>query len=360
MQVLLNTEPLQNANSTRGVGTYTRELLQSLRELADLPEPLVVHATHELAEFGTQVTKDADGIDVIHYPFFDLFFSTLPARSKTPVVVTVHDVIPLVFPEEYKPGLKGQWRFQGQKKRLQGVDAIITDSEASRADIIEHLDISSHKVHVVPLAAGQSLQPVSDYYAQKYTEELKLPAKYILYVGDINYNKNLPTLLLALTQIPEDIHLCVVSQTFRNTTIPEGQQLAEIIKANDLESRVHVLDIPKGDDEKLAAVISKARCLIQPSLYEGFGLPVLEALQVGTVVVSADTSSLPEVVGDAAILVDPTITGLADGIQQAVALRGTDRQDMIERGFMRANMFSWSKTARATYDIYRQVVQENQ
>lgn len=359
MQVLLDTTPLIDQNSTRGVGTYTRELLQSLRDLSDIPETLVVQATHELAEQGTKLVDPGENFDIIHYPYFDLFFSTLPKREKTPVVVTVHDVIPLIFPEQYKPGIKGQWRFQNQKKRLQLVDAVITDSESSRNDIIEYLEISSHSVHVVPLAASPSLQPVSEYYAQKYAEELGLPAKFALYVGDINYNKNLPTLLLALTQLPEDIHLCVVSQTFRNVDIPEGKILAETIKANNLESRVHVLDIPKGDEEKLAAVISRSRCVVQPSLYEGFGLPALEALQVGTVVVATNTSSLPEVVGDAAILVEPNIAGLADGIEQAVSLRGTDRQEYIQKGFMQANKFSWEKTARATYEIYRQVLQEN-
>ncbi len=362
MQVLLNTAPLNNQSSTRGIGTYTRELLSSLRELSPQDEPLVVHATHELEEQGTKLSigvKDLPGIDLIHFPFFDLFFATLPARGKTPIVVTVHDVIPLVFPEEYKPGVKGKWRFQGQKKRLQAVDAVITDSEASKKDIVEYLDISAHQVHVVPLAASPRLQPVSEYYTQKYADELKLPAKYVLYIGDINYNKNLPTLLLALTQVPEDIHLCVVSQTFTNTDIPEGKQLAEIIKNNDLEDRVHVISVPKGEDEKMSAVISGARCLVQPSFYEGFGLPVLEALQVGTVVVAANTSSLPEVTGDAAFLVEPTITGLADGIQEAVALRGTDRQERIQNGFIQANSFSWHKTAAATYEVYRHVVQGN-
>lgn len=358
MQVLLDTTPLTNQNNARGVGTYTRELLFALRELVHLEDPLVVQATHELTEQGTKIVDPEKNFDLIHYPYFDLFFSTLPKRGKIPVVVTVHDVIPLIFPEEYKPGLKGQWRFQGQKKRLQEVDAVITDSESSRSDIIEHLGISTHKVHVVPLAASPSLQPVSDYYEQKYAEELDLPAKYVLYIGDINYNKNLPTLLLALTQLPEDIHLCVVSQTFHNAEIPEGKILTETIQANDLKDRVHVLNIPKGEDEKFAAVISRARCVVQPSLYEGFGLPALEALQVGTVVVATNTSSLPEVVGEAAILVEPNIAGLADGIQQAVSLRGTDRQEWIQRGFMQANKFSWQKTAQATYEVYRQVLQD--
>lgn len=353
MRVLLDTTPLLNGNSGRGVGTYTRELLQSLREVPS-SSPVIVQATHEL---GSTVSEPQKHFDVVHYPYFDLFFETLPSLKGVARVVTVHDVIPLVFADHYPPGLRGKWRFLQQKRRLKDVDAIITDSQCSKNDIVSYLGIREHKVHVVPLAASPKLQPQTEYYQEKNTQELDLPEKYIVYVGDINYNKNLPTLLLALTELP-DVHLVVVSRTFTNTSIPEGKILAHMIDENDLEDRVHVVEIPSDQPEVLAAVMAKSRALVQPSLYEGFGLPVLEAMQVGSVVVSSNGGSLPEVTGSAAIMVEPTIIGLQEGIKEAWSLRGEERQKRIDAGLEQAARFSWEKTAKLTLAVYEQVLQE--
>lgn len=353
MKVLLDTSPLSNGNSGRGVGTYTRELLRALREVG-AKHDLQVEATHEQPGI---TALQMESYDIVHAPYFDLFFSTLQLTKKAAQIVTIHDVIPLVFPEQYKPGIKGKLRFFQQKKKLKQVAAVVTDSQCSKRDIVSHLQVAEHTVHVVPLAASPLLEPQSEYFQEKYTSEFHLPEKYIMYVGDINYNKNLPTLLLALSGLPE-VHLVVVSRTFTNTEIPEGKQLAHMIRENDLQERVHVLDIPSDRPEVLSAVMSGARCLIQPSLYEGFGLPVLEAMKVGAVVVSSNAGSLPEVAGNAAILVEPTIVGLQQGIEKAWALRGEDRQLWVQRGLDRAATFSWEKTARETIAVYERVLEE--
>lgn len=352
MKVLLDTSPLLNANNGRGVGMYTRQLLKALRAIAHESQ-LEIIASHELAK-GEKLNKST--FDLIHMPYFDLFFATMPIVGKVPTVVTVHDVIPLVFPEQYVPGMKGGLRFLWQKWALGKAQAVITDSKVSQQDITRHLGISEHKIHVVPLAAGEEFAPQSEYFQAKYSSELELPEKYIVYIGDINYNKNLPTLLLALTELP-DVHLVVVSGTFTNTSIPEGKKIAEIIRENDLEERVHVPSIPIDKPEILASVLQGAKCLIQPSLYEGFGLPVLEALQSGTIVVCSTGGSLPEVAGDASILVEPTIAGLQQGIEKAIQLRGPEREERVAKGLAWAKNFSWEKTARETLAVYESVIQ---
>lgn len=352
MRVHLDTSPLTSGHAGRGIGTYTRELLQGLRDLAQRREDLIITSSQD--EEGTTTVPD-----VVHYPFFDLFFATLPWKRTAPTVVTIHDVIPLVFPEQYPPGIKGKLRFLRQKKALQKVDAVITDSECSKQDIVRLLQYPEEKIHVVPLAASPALKPLNEYFAEKFTQPFELPAKYVVYVGDINYNKNIPTLLLALTQLPEDLHLVVVSRTFNNTAIPEGKRIHEIIEANNLQERVHVVDVPTDRPELLAGVLTEAKCLVHPSLYEGFGLTVLEALQVGTVVVSSNASSLPKVTGDAAIMVEPTIIGLVEGIEQAVRLRGDDREAWIARGQKWAKQFSWNKTAEQTLAVYEGVVKQS-
>ncbi len=351
MRVWLDTSPLESGHAHRGIGAYTRFLLRAFEELI---------AKKKLDGVELLTSEPEVAPDIIHYPFFDLFFSTLTVPKVTPVIVTIHDVIPLVFPEKYRPGVRGTLRFWKQKRALQRVAGVITDSEVSRQDIHEHLAVPLEKIWAIPLAANPEIEPVSEYYQQKYAQQVGAPEDYIVYVGDINYNKNLPTLLLALTQLPEEVHLCVVSRTFRNTDIPEGQQLAKIITENDLEDRVHILDIPSDQPEILSGVLGGARCLVQPSLYEGFGLPVLEAMQAGTVVVSTNGGSLPEVAGEAAIVVEPTLVGLTDGIREAWKLRGEDRESRIQAGLKWAAKFSWSDTAKQTASVYQFVHEQHQ
>lgn len=354
MRILLDTKPLTDKNRVRGVGTYTEELLSALRELSDLPEPLEIFASHELG------ATEKEQFDLIHYPYFDLFFPTLPKIGSVPTVVTVHDVIPLIFSEHYPVGLRGRFHLWKQTQRLKQASMVLTDSECSKDDIKKYLDIEEGKIRVTALAARSQLHPATEYLRLKVRQELSLPGKYILYIGDINYNKNLPTLLLALTLLPDDVHLCVVSSTFQNTEIPEGKELAKIIADNGLRGRVQVLSVKKEDTDALSGVIADSRCLVQPSLYEGFGLPVLEAMKVGTVVVSSTAGSLPEVAGDAAIMVEPTITGLVDGILQALSLRGEERESWIRRGQKHASLLSWKKTAEQTYAAYQAVLRERQ
>ena len=356
MKILLNTEPLLDGNSGRGVGMYTRQLLAALRDLSPDDQTLVIQATHELSE---KVVSPELSFDLLHYPYFDFFFSTLPTDHKLPFVVTVHDVIPLLFPKNYPPGIKGWARFQKQKWALKKAAAVITDSQASKDGIIEKLGIDAQKVFVTPLAGNPEVQELSQSQARRYEAKLNLPSKYIVYVGDINYNKNLPVLLLEMTQLPETLHLCVVSQTFSNTQIREGQHLAQIIRDNDLEDRIHVLDIPREQPQQLSAVLRQSVALVQPSLWEGFGLPVLEAMQAGAVVVSSNAGSLPEVAGDGAILTPPTLIGLVTGIEKALKLRGDDRQQLINQGTTQSKKFSWEKTAQLTYQVYQEVLEKS-
>lgn len=347
VRILIDTSPLRSGHAGRGIGAYTRNLVKALQAIAE----------SEDLELLTELQTGEAPPDLIHYPFFDFFAHTLTVDPKIPTVVTIHDVIPLVFPEQYRPGLRGSFRLWQQRRSLKQVSGVITDSQHSRQDIQTYLGVAPQHISVTPLAANPDLAPVSEYLQRKVSEEVGAPDDYVLYIGDINYNKNLPTLLLALTQIPEQIHLCVVSQTFNNTAIPEGQLLARIIKENGLRDRVHVLNIPSDQPETLSAVIGRARCLVQPSLYEGFGLPVLEAMQVGTLVVSSNVSSLPEVAGEAAILVEPSVGGLADGLVRAWKARGEERESLVQSGQKWAATFSWERTARLTAQAYRSVVQ---
>ncbi len=340
-KILLETSPLQNENAHRGVGVYTRFLQSELRKISDI----------ELV---------SDHPDIIHYPFFDFFFATLPLKKKAATVVTIHDVIPLVFPKQYKAGKRGTFNLLRQKIALRSTKAIITDSNASKADIIKYLAVPESKVHVVALAPNPNLRPVAKHEIDQLTAVFQLPKKYILYVGDINYNKNLPQLIKSLKFLHEDIHLVCVGKNFFAHPIPEWEAIEVQLALSDVSSRVHFLTKLGADsDQILSAIYSGAICYVQPSLYEGFGLPVVEAFTCETPVVSCKNSSLVEVGGEVSQYVEPNAESIAEGVKKILQLTADERKELIKKGRSWVDQFSWTRTAHETAIIYRQIAQGN-
>ncbi len=343
MNIRIDTSPLANSNAVRGVGRYTRELVQSLQALG---------SSHSF--FTSENSPDT--VDIVHYPFFDFFFATLPFFKKAKTIVTIHDVIPLLFPKHYPMGIRGRLRFLRQRLALRSVSHVITDSEVSKRDIVDHLKISSEKVSVVPLAAGQDikrpLQPVLDAVRKKYN----LPKNFVLYVGDINYNKNLPFLIHVMKKIPTHT-LVFVGSSFNNTQIPEGRAIHSTIESLGMQKRVRCIDNVVGENATdLPAIYALASVYVQPSLYEGFGLPVLEAMQCKTPVVCSKAGSLPEVGGSAALYFHPMEEqDCKDAIMKVLRASGTVRARMVRKGVEQAEQFTWKKTAQNTLSVYESV-----
>src|SRR5258708_4505302 len=301
LKVLVDTSALRNANAIRGVGLYTKLLRDELRKIPDV----------EL------VTSDAADVDVIHYPYFDFFFPTLPIFRKKPTVVTVHDVIPLLFPKFYRAGRKGRLQFYRQRFGLQRANAVLTDSESSKKDIVKYLKIHPDKVFVVYLAGNPEISKSSADEVQKVQKKYDLPPKYVLYVGDINYNKNLPELIKSVKFLPADVHLVCVGKNFFPHNIPEWKWIETQIAVSDVAKQVHfVTDLAGNATKELSALYTGAAAYIQPSLYEGFGLPLLEAMQCETSVVSARNSSLVEVGGDHVQYVETDPESIAPALKE--------------------------------------------
>ncbi len=343
LNVLIDTSPLRNANAVRGVGMYTKLLIEELQKAEHI---------HLLSE------KEAvnERIDIVHYPFFDLFFPTLPLRKKAKTIITIHDVIPLIFPHFYKPGVKGTLNFFRQQFVAQQADAIITDSLASQKDIVRFLHIREEKVFVVPLAGNPSIHQAAEKEVVAARRKYHVPEKYILYVGDINYNKNIPQLIKACKFLPTDIHLVCVGKNFTAQKIPEWKAIDTQIALSNVADQLHfITDIGADGNETLSALYSGALAYVQPSLYEGFGLPVLEALQCGTPVVCSQNSSLIEVGDKYVQFVEPTAESLAEGIKNILALPQTERKKIADSGKKWAETFSWQKTAQKTTDVYQSV-----
>lgn len=351
MKVIIDISPLKSAHKTRGIGMYTRRLVDAVREIdKDNKYILTTKSDH---------ISDAD---IIHYPYFDLFFHTLPLKKQTKTVVTIHDLIPLMFPKDFPSGIKGKIRFFLQRTALKNVNTIITDSQNSKKDIIKYLNINENKISVVYLAAAKEFTPKSEKEILEIRKKYNLPEKFVLYVGDVNANKNLIQLIEAFCEVNNShpkLHLVLVGRAFKNHKLVQVKEIKEKIVNSKLEDKVHIIsNVPLDPSKDLVAIYNAASVYVQPSLYEGFGLPILEAFACGTPVVASNVSSIPEITGDAAILVNPnSIPQIASGIKKAITLSETNRNKLIEKGMLQAKKFSWKKTALETIAIYKKIIE---
>ena len=186
---------------------------------------------------------------------------------------------------------------------------------------------------------------------KRISEKYNLPENFVLYVGDVNYNKNIPGLIKAFAGLKGDLSLVLTGKAFLEDDLRENQEITKLIKTLKLEKKVIRLGFLTTED--LVVLYNLAAVYCQPSFYEGFGLPVLEAMACGCPVVAANTSSLPEICGPAAIMVDPHyINDMIKGLQEALL----KKEELKEKGFAQVRKFSWEKTAKKTYEIYQKVV----
>lgn len=348
IKVLLNDSPLQNANAIRGVGAYTKFLAKYLAKNKSIELALT---SHKNLDFKAEIT---------HYPFFDLFFSTLPLINKGKTIVTIHDVIPLFYPKYYPVGKKGLLALLRQKVALKSVNAVITDSNNSKTDIAKYLKFPLDKIHVVPLAANPEIKVSNQDEILKARKKHKLPKKYLLYVGDINYNKNIPQLVKTLKFLPKDVKLVCLGKNFTPQDIPEWKAIEAQIALSDVSNRIKfITTLSSGETTELAAIYSGALAYIQPSLYEGFGLPVLEAMRCHVPVVCVNNSSLPEVALNKAVMVEEAkAENFALAIENILAWSKENREKFIKQAAVHASKFTWEKTAKATVAVYEEVLKK--
>jgi len=261
-------------------------------------------------------------------------------------VCTFHDLIPLDNPEWFSPRFSA-WYGWLMPRLARKVAHIIAVSEFTRNRIVELCGVRPGKVTVVPNGIDRrfSLRPVEEVIAAR--EDLGIPAgQYLLFVGSLEPRKNLSRLLQAweraLRHLPDDTWLVVAGAKGRS-------QVFSQVPLQQLPARVHLTGYVR--DESLPALYSGALALVYPSLYEGFGLPPLEAMACGTPVITSRTTSLPEVTGDAAILVDPLdVDQIASAIARIAADSGL-RIDLSRRGMARAANYSWDAAASATLKV---------
>ncbi|MFP4395473.1 MAG: glycosyltransferase family 4 protein [Anaerolineales bacterium] len=296
------------------------------------------------------------GVDLFHAPYW-----AGPWATPAPTVVTIHDIIPLILPAYRGSALVRA--YTALVRRTAGRAAhILTDSAASRRDILRHLPVAGPDVTSVPLAADASYVPASSAHAPRDADEriwraLGVRPGYVLYLGGFDVRKNLAGVMAAFARTRvEEARLVIAGAlpTADTAFTPDPRRLAR--EADLPEDAVHFVGfVPEAQKP---ALYRGARVFLFPSRYEGFGLPPLEALACGVPVVGSDAASLPEVVGPAGLLTAPDdIPGLAAGLARFL----TDEAMLLDyrrRAVAQAATFSWSKTARATLACYRRVVGE--
>ena len=358
MHIAINTLPLKTAHKKRGTGYYTRNLLEALKKDSSI----------QISEF-TDLSKVSD-VDIVHFPWFDFAFHTLPIRRSFKTVVSIHDVIPLIFSKYYPLGIKGKFNFFLQKMALGSCKKIITDSKISKADIVKYLKIGADKIAVIPLAADERFKVLKNESKELYLRrKYHLSGHFLLYVGDANWVKNLPFLIEGfreLIRLPhlKNLKLVLIGGVFlkdvENIIHPELESLKQVnrlIKQYGLES--FIVRTGQIEDEELAVFYNLATIYVQPSLYEGFGLPILEAFSCGAPVLSSNKGSLSEIGGQAAVYFDPNnikqFIFLAQELIESVSLRSK----LSKLGLLQVAKFSWQKTAEETKLVYLEAMKND-
>lgn len=283
-------------------------------------------------------------LDVYHAPAY-----TAPLWGVGPLVVTIHDASYARHPEWY-PYRRDPFRMAFYRRSALAADAVITDSEFSRAEIAAAYGLSPERIAVIPLGVGKPFSPAGPAEAVSLPKGLARP--FLLHVGDLHPRRNLATALAATLAVrgrrPDLRSLRLVLVGIDRGS---GDGLVAQAAASGQPDVLALL----GDvnDDSLVELYRGAAALIYPSRYEGFGLPLIEAMACGTPIVAARAGSIPEVVGDAGLLIDPDDgRGFADAIEAVLTgtqLSGTLRGLAIER----AASFTWSEAAARTLDVYR-------
>jgi glycosyltransferase involved in cell wall biosynthesis len=361
-----------------GIGRYAIHLLEALLSLSSQQHPdleFVIFTAPQtdreiLREVGTETSECFRGIKStllrssvllpvgVRWERIEVFHgldqSGIPLFFKAgKYVVTIHDVIPLVLP----------WAFSARHRLVLATalarirsqaEMVIVPSTAAAEDVVQFLRVERERIRVIPMGCEPRFQPADEpARAATLRRRYHLPERYILFVGTLEPRKNIHTLLRAfarvIAEMPQDELMLVIAggngwggEDYRSTV--DALKLHRHVRFTGFVEDDHLPDLYRG-----------ALLFVYPSLYEGFGLPVLEAMACGTPVITSDRASLPEVAGDAALLVDPTRPEALAAAMASILSDSDLRQVLRAKGLARAQAFTWDAVAQQTIAIYRAV-----
>lgn len=353
-----------------GIGTYLRHLLGELKVLRpELFEVVLFGDPGKLADFKDhfevrpflppiysvaeqiQGAKLVSSVDLWHAPHYNI-----PLFCARPLVVTVHDLIPLVFAGQFFSPLQKFYFTVFMKRVACRARRIIAVSQNTGRDIMKHFGVPEKRIRTIHEGVSGDFRPVKEAalladVRRRYG--LGPGQKYLLYVGLIKPHKNLGVLINTVRRLRRegklDEKLMIVGA--KSKTYPGGFENLSGIRTDD-----DILYVPRAEYADLPALYGMASAFVLPSLYEGFGLPVLEAFACGAPVIVSDRASLPEVAGDAAL---QFAADSESSLAAALARLSGDpvlRSQLIEKGLRRASEFSWNRMARETVSVYEEAL----
>ncbi len=379
MNIGINALFLQTPAS--GSGQYLLHLLKELKEVdqqndylllgarplarqQELPFPYQVHPVPAPAQrieniakltweqFTCPTAARKANVDLLHVPSF-----APPLFPRTPTVVTIHDVIPLRLPA-YRAGKKVEAYMRLVAQAAHKATLIITVSQHAKQDMIDALHLPAERIRVTYEAAGDEYIPITDPETlAKVRARYGIGERYIFYLGGLDQRKNVPQLVRAFAHLYKqldqpDLQLFISGNPTKQKgpLFPDPRPVADELGVSD---RIIYRFV---EDEDKPAVYSGASLFVFPSLYEGFGLDPLEAMSCGAPVVCSNRTSLPEVVGDAAISVDPADTSSLVEAMRSVLSDSALANDLRARSLQRAAQFNWRKTATETLAVYEEAL----
>lgn len=357
-------------NKIDGIGTYTKNLYQALAKLPNIhvtqcafPKPeLQQNSKLDISFFSSSFKASLLQALLFNKPFKNpteiaLFHATdhhIPKFNNIPVIATLHDAVPLLQPDWARTSLRGlkNWAF---RTSVQWADHIITISQAMVPDLIQAFGIPEHKISVVPHGVDEHyFLRVSESERLAVLKKYDLRTGYYLFIGTLQPRKNLERIIASHRLLPKNIRqehpLIIVGRNGWNTE----SLLPEIYKLTQEKHGKWLNYVPQTD---IPSLLQSACALVFPSLYEGFGMPVLEAFASKTAVITSNVSALPEVAGDAAILVNPYSIEEICAAMKNIIKNNELSENLIELGYKKAQELTWTKCALQTMNIYKKMLE---
>lgn len=353
-----------------GIGTYTENILRNLfdidtdntytlywagenKDFAKNKNIRYVYASKKHKRFFEQYyfpnSIKKTGADIYHVPQNGIGINQNIDCIK---VVTIHDLIPYLMPETVGAGYLAKF-ISEMPGIINTADGIITVSEWSKKDIIRFFPECENKIYVTPLAADSKYHPMDKLQCRKFMrEKYNINDDFILYIGGFSKRKNVAFLIEAFAAIQNNLvkdHCLVIAGTNKD----DFERLTELCEKNNIKSKVIFTGyIPEED---LPLFYNACEVFVYPSIYEGFGLPPLEAMSCGAPVITSKTTSIPEVVGDAGILIEPkSIEEMKESLINILSSEDIKRY-YSSKGLLRSSQFSWKKTALKTLEVYNKL-----
>jgi len=369
MKIAIDGRGVNLYNGT-GIGTYTENVLKNLINIDTVNNYHVFWSGKNFESIKKENCKvimtskkhqrffedyyfpeniSKENIDIYHMPQNGIGLSPNISCKK---IVTIHDLIPYVMPETVGRGYL--LKFLKEMPIIIGnSDGIITVSEFSKRDILKYFPIDESKIFVTPLAADSKYTPLDKLHCKSFLEKAyNLVNPFILYLGGFSERKNVASAITAFSKVYKDLNKnynLVIVGDYRDSS----QKLVKL--TNELNMQSHVIFAGFVPEEHLPLFYNCCEALIYPSFYEGFGLPPLEAMNCGTPVIASNLTSIPEVVGDAGILINPyNIEDISLAIGNLLSNEKL-RSELSAKALARAKQFSWQNTAGRTLKVYESI-----